>query len=510
MQPNISNNKRIAINTIMLYFRMFLTMGVALFTSRVILQSLGVQDYGIYNVVAGFVSMFTFINSAMTSATQRYITFAIGKNESHRINTVFCTSMNIHILISVLLILAAETFGLWFLNTHMTIPQERMFAANVVYQFAILSTVVMIVSTPYNALIVAHEKMSAFAYISILDVSVKLIIAYLLYISTYDRLIVYAILMFLAQFIIRQIYSAYCHRHFPESKFRLIKEKPLFKEMVSFSVWNLFGNLASVGAGQGVNIVLNMFFGPVVNAARGVAIQVQNAVMGFSSNFQMAMNPQITKNYATGNLSYMHTLIYASSKYSFFLLFILSLPIVIEADNILSVWLGIVPEHTANFLRFALVTSIVNAMAGPLTIAAQANGKIKMYQSIVGGILLMSFPIAYVSLKLGGKPEIVYLVDLLVVCIAQIFRIYMMRNMIELPIREYSKEVLFRVMIVAIFGSISPILVYVFLPKHTFLSFACVCVVCVISVALSVYTLGINQNERAKVISFIKSKFCRK
>lgn len=510
MQPNTSNNKRIAINTIMLYFRMFLTMGVALFTSRVILQSLGVQDYGIYNVVAGFVSMFTFINSAMTSATQRYITFAIGKQESNRMNTVFCTSMNIHILISVLLVIAAETFGLWFLNTHMTIPQDRMIAANVVYQFAILSTVVMIVSTPYNALIVAHEKMSAFAYISILDVSVKLLIAYLLYISTYDRLIVYAVLMFLAQFIIRQIYSIYCHRHFPESKFHIIKDKPLFKEMVSFSVWNLFGNLASVGAGQGVNIVLNMFFGPVVNAARGVAIQVQNAVMGFSNNFQMAMNPQITKNYATGNLAYMHTLIYASSKYSFFLLFILSLPIIIEADNILSVWLGIVPEHTTNFLRFALLTSIVNAMAGPLTIAAQANGKIKIYQSIVGGILLASFPISFICLKMGGRPEIVYWIDLFVVCLAQIFRIYMMRNMIKLSIRNYSKEVLYRVMMVAIFGSVLPILVYSILPKNTFLSFVSVCTICLISVALSVYALGIKESERVKVVSFIKRKFMRK
>lgn len=510
MQPNTSNNKRIAINTIMLYFRMFLTMGVALFTSRVILQSLGVQDYGIYNVVAGFVSMFTFINSAMTSATQRYITFAIGKNEKCRINAVFCTSVNIHILISVLLVLVAEIFGLWFLNSHMTIPQDRMYAANVVYQFAILSTVVMIISTPYNALIVAHEKMSAFAYISILDVAIKLLIAYLLYKASYDRLIVYAFLMFLAQVVIRQIYSTYCHRHFPESKFHLIKDRPLFKEMISFSVWSLFGNLASVGAGQGVNVVLNMFFGPVVNAARGVAIQVQNAVMGFSSNFQMAMNPQITKNYATGNLSYMHTLIYASSKYSFFLLFILSLPIIIEADNILSVWLGIVPDHTDNFLRFALVTSIVNAMAGPLTIAAQANGKIKIYQSIVGGILLMSFPIAYVCLKLGGKPETVYLVDLFVVCVAQVVRIYMMRSMIKLPIREYFKKVLFRVMIVAISGSVLPILIYMFLPKHTFLSFVSVCVVCVVSVALSVYTLGISQNERAKVVSFVKKKIEKK
>lgn len=494
----------------MLYFRMFLTMGVALFTSRVILQSLGVQDYGIYNVVAGFVSMFTFINSAMTSATQRYVTFAIGKNESNRINMVFCTSMNIHILISVLLVLAAETFGLWFLNTHMTIPQERMLAANVVYQFAILSTVVMIVSTPYNALIVAHEKMSAFAYISILDVSVKLLIAYLLYVSSYDRLIVYAVLMFLAQFIIRQIYSLYCHRHFPESKFRIIKDKFLFKEMVSFSAWNLFGNLASVGAGQGVNIVLNMFFGPVVNAARGVAIQVQNAVMGFSSNFQMAINPQITKNYATGNLAYMHTLIYASSKYSFFLLLILSLPIVIEVDNILSVWLGVVPEHTASFLRFALVTSIVNAMAGPLTVAAQANGKIKKYQSLVGGILLMSFPIAYVSLKLGGKPETVYLVDLLVVCAAQILRIYMMKKMIKLSVRDYFKNVLVKIVLVALVGCTLPIATYMLLSKNTLLSFVVVCMVCVASVAISVYALGLSSNERIKVLSFAKNKISKK
>lgn len=506
MSDNSNNSKRIAINTIMLYFRMFLTMGVALFTSRVILQSLGIQDYGIYNVVAGFVSMFTFINSAMTSATQRYVTFAIGKNESNRINTVFCTSMNIHILISVLLVLVAETFGLWFLNTHMTIPTGRLFAANIVYQCAILSTVVMIVSTPYNALIVAHEKMSAFAYISILDVSVKLLIAYLLHISSYDRLIVYAILMFGAQFLIRQIYSIYCHKHFPESKFRIVKDMPLFKEMISFSGWNLFGNLASVGSGQGINVILNMFFGPVVNAARGVAIQVQNAVLGFSSNFQMAINPQITKNYATGNLSYMHTLIYASSKYSFYLLFILSLPIVLEADNILSVWLGTVPEHTSNFLRLALITSIVNAMAGPLTIAAQAYGKIKRYQSVVGGILLLSFPVAYVCLKLGGSPEMVYIVDLVVVCTAQIVRIYMMRNMIKLSIREYLKEVILRVCLVAIAGGMVPIIAYVYLKDNTFLSFMSVCLVSVLSVVVSVYFIGIKRGEREKVKAFIKSK----
>ncbi len=510
MPDQTNNSKRIAVNTIMLYFRMFLTMGVALFTSRVILQSLGVEDYGIYNVVAGFVSMFTFINSAMTSATQRYVTFAIGKNEVNRVNTVFCTSMNIHILISVLLVLAAETIGLWFLNTHMTIPVERMFSANIVYQCAILSTVVMIISTPYNALIVAHEKMSAFAYISILDASIKLLIAYLLYISSYDRLIVYAILMFLAQFLLQQIYCIYCRRHFIESKFHIIKDEPLFKEMVSFSVWSLFGNLASVGAGQGVNVLLNMFFGPIVNAARGVALQVQSAVLGFSTNFQMAMNPQITKNYAIGDLKYMHTLIYASSKYSFYLLFILSLPIALEANGILSVWLGIVPEHTAIFLRLALIISIINAMAGPLTISAQANGNIKLYQFVVGGILLMSFPLSYVCLKLGGIPELVYMVDLAIVSVAQVVRIYLMKKMINLSICEYLKEVIVRVICVAIIGCIIPVSVYIALPRNSFSSFIAVCTACLLSVITSIYYLGIKQSEREKLIAFVKNKIRRK
>lgn len=502
-----NNNKRIAINTIMLYFRMFLTLGVALFTSRVILNSLGVEDYGIYNVVAGFVSMFAFINSAMTSATQRYVTFAIGKDETHRINKVFCTSMNIHILISLILILGAETLGLWFLNTHLIIPENRLFAANIVYQCAILSTVVMIISTPYNALIIAHEKMSTFAYISILDVTLKLVIAYLLYISPYDRLIIYAILMFVSQFVIRQIYSFYCHRHFPESRFRLINDKLLFKEMLSFSGWSLFGNLACVCTGQGVNVLLNMFFGPTVNAARGITIQVQNAVLGFSSNFQMAMNPQITKSYATGNLSYMHTLMYASSKYSFYLLFILSFPIILEADTILSVWLGVIPDHTSTFLRMALIISIINAMAGPFTIAAQANGRIKNYQVIVGSILLLTFPISYIVLKFGGQqPEIVYLVDLVIVILAQIFRIWMMRNMIKMSVREYISNVLVKIFSVAVVGSIIPTSLYILLPKQEVASFFIVCLFSVVSVSISVFYLGLLRSERERVVGFVKRK----
>lgn len=503
---NISNNKRIAVNTMMLYFRMFLTMGVSLFTSRIVLQSLGVSDFGIYNVVAGFVSTFTFVNSAMTNATQRYITFALGRGDKELVNTVFCTCLNIHGLISILLILTAETFGLWFLNTQMTIPADRIAEANIVFQLAILSTVVMMLSVPYNALIVAYEKMSAFAYISIFDVTFKLIIAYVLFISPVDRLIVYAVLMFVAQATIRFIYQVYCNKHFSDSKFCWKWDKPLFKEMISFSGWSLFGNLASVFSGQGVNVVLNMFFGPAVNAARGVTFQVQSAVSGFSSNFQTAMNPQIMKNYATGNLSSMHTLIFASSKYSYYLMLLISLPVILEADVLLSFWLTEVPEHTCNFLRIVLFSTVINAMAGPFTISAQANGNIKAYQATVGGILLLSLPISYIGLKIYNAPEVVYIIDLGIVIGAQIARVFFMRWMIRLSIREYLTKVIIPVILVTIASCAFPVLLLWIMPRESISSFITVCAISVICVSFSVFLFGINNNERTIFVKYIKNR----
>lgn len=488
---------------------MFLTMGVSLFTSRIVLQSLGVDDYGIYNVVAGFVSMFTFINSAMTSATQRYITFAIGKGENIRINTAFCTCVNIHALLSIMLIVVAETIGLWFVNTHMVIPEDRIMAANIVYQFAVLSTVVMMLSVPYNAMIVAYEKMSAFAYISILDVAFKLLIAYILFASAVDRLVLYAVLMFAVQAIIRFIYQRYCNKNFKESRYHWVWDKKLFNEMVSFSAWSLFGNLASVFSGQGVNVVLNMFFGPAVNAARGVVFQVQSAVNGFSGNFQMAMNPQITKNYANGNIDSMHSLIFASSKYSYYLLFMISLPVILEAETMLNFWLAEVPPHTINFLRIVLFTTIINAMAGPFTISAQANGKIKSYQAVVGGILLLSLPLSYVGLKLFYQPEIVYMVDLIIVLLAQIARLYFMRWMVGLSIHIYIKKVIIPVTIVTIISMIIPLFLYNIMSEGTALSFFSVCAISVISVALTVYSVGISRGERTILNDYIKKKLHR-
>lgn len=312
------SNKRIAKNTLMLYFRMILTMLVSLYTSRVVLNTLGVEDFGIYNVVAGFVTMFGFLNSAMASATQRFLAFEIGKGDHDQLRNVFSMSVNIHFLIAFIIFILAETIGLWFVNTQLTIPAGRMGAAQCVYQFSILAMMVTMVSVPYNAMIIAHERMNVFAWVSIIEVSLKLFIVFMLQWFGFDKLKFYAVLTFCVSLIIRFIYGFYCSRQFKESRFRYFWDRPLFKTLASYAGWNLWGNIAAVLQGEGVNVLLNIFFGPVINAARGIAFQVKGAVNQFVANFQMAMNPQIIKSYAVNDLKYMHQLIFRGAKYSFF------------------------------------------------------------------------------------------------------------------------------------------------------------------------------------------------
>lgn len=503
------DNKRIAKNTVMLYLRMFLIMGVSLYTSRVVLQVLGVTDYGIYNVVGGVVSLFSFIHSAMSGATQRYITFALGKDDFSTLSKTFCTALNIHGFIALILILLAETIGLWFLNSKMTIPPERMVAANWVFQMSVLSTVVLILSSPYNALIIAHEKMSAFAYISILDVTLKLTVVFILKWFGADKLIFYAILIFAVQLLIRFIYTFYCKKNFSESRYKFVWDKPLTFEMLSYSLWSLWGNLAVVFSDQGVNILLNMFFGPAVNAARGVTMQVKNAINGFSSNFQMAMNPQITKNYAKGDLEHMHSLVFASSKYSFFLLYMLTLPLILEAPTILDIWLDVVPEHSINFLRIVLLITIIQALAGPLTVSAQANGKIKKYQAVVGGTLLLTLPFSYVGLKVWNIPEVVFAVDLVISLSALIIRLLFVRKMVNLPLRTYCSAVVSRILLVSIVSAIIPVIAHRLLPS-TILSSLTVCAISVIVVTACTYFLGLSSSERVAVNGKVKNILQRK
>lgn len=495
------NNKRIAKNTLLLYFRMLFMMVVSLYTSRVILNTLGVEDYGINNVVGGVVTMLAFINNAMSSATQRYITFELGKQNRVRLNHIFSTALQIHGLISLLIFILGETIGLWFFYEKLVIPIDRMNAAMWVYQCSIVSAVVGIMSVPYNADIVAHEKMSAFAYISVLETILKLVIVYLLVISPFDKLKTYSILFLCVGLLIRYIYGRYCTKHFEEAKYRHTFDIPLLKEMIGFAGWSFFGNFAAVLQSQGVNMMLNIFFGPVVNAARGVAVQVQGVVQQFVTNFQMALNPQITKNYATNNLKEMHILMFRSARFSFFLLFFLCLPVIFEADCILQIWLGIVPKNTVVFLRIILCTSLIYTIANPMIIANQATGKVKRYQAICGTIMLMILPVSYIFLKMGMHAYVVFIVHFCMEAFCQVARMLLLRNLIQLSIKQYLLHIYKPIFLVVALSVVIPYIVYSNMDS-CFLRLVFVGMACVISVGAMSFFFGLEKSER----QFLKNK----
>ena len=495
MSDTSSANKRIAKNTLVLYVRMLFTMGISLFTSRVVLQTLGVEDYGISSVVGGVISMFTFINAAMVSSTQRYLNFELVRGDANQLRSVFSTSLQIHALIALAIIVLSETVGLWFLNEKLVIPEARMTAAMWVYQCSILSCAVSIMSTPYNAVIVAHEKMSAFAYISILDVSLKLLVVYLLVVLPFDKLIILAILNLLVQLFIRYIYTLYCHRHFPESYFQFWFNKTLFKEMFGFAGWSFWGNLAAILYTQGLNMMLNIFFGPIVNAARGIAVQVQSAVQQFVGGFQTALNPQITKNYASNNLPQMHSLMFRSARFSFLLLFFLSLPVLMETNFILTLWLKTVPDDAVIFTQIMICISLIYTTANPCIIANQATGKVKIYQMVVGGILLLILPISYVVLKLGAPAYSVFIVHFCIESLAQFSRMYMLRKLIHLPLWQYMKNIYIPIVSTVVIAIILPLVVRMQVAEG-WLRFLAVGFTCVLSVGASSYFIGFTKQER--------------
>lgn len=501
MSKTLDNNKRIAKNTLLLYFRMFFIMAVSLFTSRVVLKTLGVEDFGIYNVVGGVVSMFGFLNSAMSSTTQRYITFALGKGDAEELRKVFSNCILTHLIISVVVLVLAESIGLWFLYNKMVIPADRMFAAFWVFQCSVLSSLVLIMSIPYNADIIAHEKMAAFAYISLVEVFLKLLIVYFLYISAYDKLIVYAFLILFVQCFIRSIYAWYCKKHFKETLGRLIYNKSILRELLSFASWNLYGNLAAILFTQGLNILLNIFFGPIINAARGVALQVQTAVSQFAGNFQMALNPQITKSYAQNDLKAMHSLIYRSSKFTFMLLLILVMPFFFEADFILGVWLSEVPQKSVIFLRLMLVIIMIDALVNPLMVSAAATGRIKKYQTIVGGILLSIVPVAYIVLKIGAPPESVFIVQIVIYIFAFLARLLIIKKMIALSIADYTKTVLCRCFLVFIISFLIPLGLSQSLNNSTIKSLSII-TFSILSCLIFSYLIGLTSHER----NFINKK----
>lgn len=509
MTDTFANNKRIAKNTLMLYLRMLFLMAINLYTSRIILQVLGIEDFGVYNVVGGIITMFSFINGGMVSATQRYITFEIGSGNLDKLKIIFSTSLQIHALISLIIVILGESIGLWFLLEKMVIPEGRLIASIIVYQCSILACVVNIMSIPYNADIVAHEKMSAFAYISIVEVIMKLVIVYALMFSPFDKLIIYAILVLIVQFIVRLIYTRYCKKHFEETKYHNICNKELFKEMSKFAGWSFWGNLAGVLYTQGLNIMLNIFFGPIVNAARGIAVQVQSTVQQFVANFQMALNPQITKTYAANNLEQMHSLMFRSARFSFLLLFFLTLPVLLETDFLLTLWLKDVPENAIIFTQLMICISLIYTTANPCVIANQATGKVKIYQIVVGGILLTILPISYIVLKLGAPAYSVFIVHFCVESVAQFARMFMLRKLINLPIWRYMTNIYIPIIVTVAVSVILPIFVHIQFDEG-WLRFIVVGFTCVFSVGISSIFLGFTKHERMffwdKILNVLKIK----
>lgn len=492
---NTANNKRIAKNTMLLYVRMLFIMAVQLFTSRVVLNTLGVVDYGLYNVVGGIVTMFAFLNGAMVTSTQRYITFELGKGNMQRLKEVFTTCVQIHLIISLIIIILGETVGLWFLYEKMVIPEERFTAAMWVYQLSILTMCVQVMSAPYNSDIVAHEQMGVFAAISVIEVVLKLAVVYMLVIGDFDKLILYAVLIAVIQLLIRFFYTNYCNKHFAESRLIRFFDKQLAKEMGKFMGWNIWGHLAATLFSTGLNLLLNIFFGPVVNAARAVAVQVEAAISQFSTNFLIATNPQITKLFAQNNLKDMHTLIFRASKFAFFLLFTLTLPVIMETDMILSIWLKTVPDYTVIFLRLLMCICIIDSMAKPLMTAAISTGNVKLYQSLIGGILLSIVPIAYVVLKLGGSPASVYVVYLVICIIAFLTRLWVIKPMIKLSVRQYFRRVILRCAPVLAISMSLCLMVKHMLPVSILPSFI-VCAVCVLVASATSYMFGLDKGER--------------
>ena len=507
MSSTSENNKRIAKNTAMLYIRMLLIMAVTLYTSRVVLEVLGVEDFGIYNIVGGVVVLFSFINNAMATATQRFLNFELGRNDIKEVGRVFSMSMTAHISIALLVLFLAETIGLWFLLTQMNIPDGRMKAAVWCYQFSILTTCVQIIRVPYNACIIAYERMSFYAYISILEVILKLLIVFLLSIGGFDKLIFYSILMFLVTVAVCYAYKIVCNRNFNISRYSFFWDKILYKKLMSFSGWSLFGSAANVGAQQGLNILLNIFCGVTVNAAMGIANQVSGAIYSFVYNFQVAFNPQIVKSYAIGDKEYFERLIFQASKFSFFLLFLISLPLLLECDFVLSVWLKEIPKYSVLFIKLILIYLMIDAISAPLWISVQAIGDIRNYQILMSFLILLNLPLGYLALYYDLQPASVLVIRVSVNMFTYIVRIIYLKKRISFPIWKYMKEVLGVAFLVVILSTPIPLFINKF--HSSWQGFVMTTTVSIFCVLIATFFLGFTKGERIYIENIIRRRFNR-
>ena len=503
----MNSTSRIAKNTLFLYFRQILIMLVSLYTVRVVLATLGAEDYGIYNVVAGVVVMFGFVNNAMATSVQRYLTFFIGKNDKERTQAVFSKSLVIHGLICLILIFLAETAGLWLLNAKLNIPAERREAAFWSYQAAVVTTLINIIRVPYNAVIIAYEKMSFFAGLSVVEALLKLAVVFLLVVSPFDKLVAYSFLLAAVALLILAVYKLYCGRNFETALYKKSDDKGLGKELVSFSGWSLFGAAANVANSQGTNIVLNIFTDVTVNAAMGIANHVNAAVYSFVSNFQTAFNPQIVKSWAAGEKEEFNELIFRTSRLSFLLLWFIVLPLSLNLNTVLSLWLKTVPEYSVGFVQLILVCSLLDCMTYPLAVAVQAIGRIKHYQIIVSILIFSNLPFSMVILSAGMTPLSVLYVRVVSVFLILVFRIAYMAFSQTFPARKFFFHVLVKCSFVAAFSVfITKLLV---LRLEGFVYFFCSCIVSFFVIVLLSVLVLITSEERKILFALICKKIRR-
>ncbi len=508
----MSNTKTIAKNSLFLYLRMLLTMGIGLYTSRIVLNTLGVDDFGVYSVVNGVVVLFVFFNAAMSSATQRYLTFELGKKSRvELLKKLFNTTFIIHVGISIIIFILAETVGLWYLNNQLKFASERIFAVNCIYQLSILIAMMGVIQVPFNALLIAYERMEVFAMVSVVETLLKFLAAILLSFINFDKLILYNSFLFLISFFSIIFYVGYCKLNFSESRFSLYMDKAYYRELLSYSGWNLFGNIASTAKGQGINLLLNVFSGTVVNAAYGITIQIQGVVVMFVNNFQLAVNPQITKLYSQGIYQQMYKLIFQSSKFSYFLTLLAVFPIIMNTEYLLRLWLITAPPYTTVFVQLCLINVLIDCISTPLMTGIQATGKIRNYQIVVGGLLLLNLPISYVLLKLGVGVYSVFVVSIIIAIISLQLRLYFLSNALALNVRHFYSEVIFPIILVTISLLGMCIVGEANLPKVTnFYLLLTHIVYVILLIILLVYLLGLDKFERTMLHNVVRKKILKR
>ncbi len=487
---------------------MLLLMIISLYTSRIIFKALGASDFGLYNVVAGFVMMLSFLNSAMSNATQRYLSYELAKKDIYKLKKVFCQIQILHYIIASIVFIIGEIIGVWFLNEIMNIPNDRYFAANVVFQCSLVSTVFSIISVPYNAMLIAHENMKIFAYLGILEAILKLLLCMVIYIVAYDKLIIYAICLMLVSVTLQIIYRLYC-RKYQETHFKYIIEKKILKEICGYATWSLCGSLATVANSQGINIIINIFFNTTVNAARGIAYQIDTVVRNFVSNFQTAMNPQIVKSFSLNDLDTMYKYIFWGSKLSFFILLILTVPLIYNLQYLLHLWLGEVPNETIIFTQLVLINSLIVSLSGILSIAAQATGKIKYYQITMGSLLLLNLPIAYILYQNKFPAYSVLIVSIIIEAILVFVRLMFLKKMIQLKIIKYLLNVIKPTCICSILGFTICYYISLLIIGNSIISFITAAFIQVVITVLLIYSIGLTQNEQSIILNVIKKKLKR-